>query len=159
MLKCAAEYLAIRDEVMAIKEAEARKKEGEKLATAIANSIDYCENQISKWIEEEVEKGKKEIRFYFEMSRPSSSEESPLKESYIYEIAFTNYSDGRRTGKKPYLCKEKPYHYPTIKKYLADHCINIEMKMDKYDYHYNAEGPNVYYACFVVTVPNNPPCV
>lgn len=158
MLKCAMEYLTMRDEVVATKEAEARRKEEEKLVTAIANSIDYCENQISKWIEEEAKEGKKEIRFSFKMSRPSSSEESPLKESYIYNIGFTNYSDRRRSGKKPYLCKEKPYHYPTIKKYLADHCINVEMKVDKYDYHYNAEGPNVYYANFVVTVPNDPPC-
>ena len=30
MLKCAAEYLAMRDEVVATKEAEARKKEEEK---------------------------------------------------------------------------------------------------------------------------------
>ena len=51
MLKCAMEYLTMRDEVVATKEAEARRKEEEKLVTAIANSIDYCENQISKWIE------------------------------------------------------------------------------------------------------------
>lgn len=158
MLKCAAEYLAIRNEVISIKEAEAKEKEKGKLAAAIMNSIDFCENEISKMIEDEAKKGRKEICFEMKMSRPTPAEESPLKESYFYAIKFVNYLDGRRTALKPCLVEETPYHYPTIEKYLSDHCIDIKMTYYNFDIYVNHEGPDVKYARFTITVPNNLPC-
>ena len=160
MLKCAAEYLAIRDEIVATNNAKAKEEEKNgRLKEAIENSIRFCENNIAEAIECRVQKGQTKIEFYYEFSNLTKTEDSPLGEQYFYLLKTKpNASiDGRMTGEHYFFDEKTPYHYETIKKYLAAHCINIEFS-SKENFQYNKIGNCIYTHKVWISLPNNPPC-
>lgn len=159
MLKCAAEYLAIRNENIAINNAKAKEEEKELLKKAVENSIHFCENVIAKEMEARAEQGDEKLEFCCRFSELTKAENSPLREQYFYRLYSTPNSrlDGRMVGDHYFFDKSEPYHYETIKKYLTAYCINVRIASE-IDFYYNKIGPNIRAHKVWFSIPDSLPC-
>lgn len=159
MLKCAMEYLAMRNESIAINNAKAKEEEKELLKKAVKNSIHFCQNVIAKEMEARAEQGDEKLEFFCRFSDLTEAENSPLGEQYFYRLHSSPNSllDGRMNGDHYFFDKTTPYHYETIKKYLSAYCINVRIASES-DFYYNKIGPDVRAYKVWFSIPDSLPC-